>query len=61
MSGKRKPLLVLAIVFLVVALTGLPIIAKGIAARGIGGVNYGRIVFPLLISGVFFHLYKKQA
>ena len=60
MSGMRKAMLALAIFFLIALLTGIPAIVKGVASRGFGGLNYGRVIFPLLLSGVCFHLYTKK-
>ena len=52
---------IVCIVILILAITGLlngiSYLISGISARGIGGVNYGRVIFPLLgkrsISGTF--------
>lgn len=56
----KKACLIVGGFALIALLTGIPVLIHGISQRGPDGVNYGRIVFPLLISGVFFHLYKKQ-
>ncbi len=56
----KKAYLIICVIALIVFLTGIPYIVEGIAERGLTGVNYGRIVFPLLISGIFFLLYKKK-
>lgn len=56
----KKVYLMIAVVALITCLKGIPYLVEGIAARGWDGVNYGRIVFPLLISGIFFRLYKKD-
>ena len=56
----KKVYLTIAIVALIICLTGLPDLAEGITARGWNGVNYGRIVFPLLISGISFWLFKRK-
>lgn len=56
----RKVYLVIAVVTLITCLTGIPYLVEGIAARGWGGVNYGRIIFPLLISGISFWLFKRK-
>ena len=57
----KKTCLIVGGFALIALLTGIPVLIHGIAQRGSDGVNYGRIVFPLLLSGVFLHLYKKQA
>lgn len=56
----KKVYLVLAIIALITCLTGIPYLVEGIAARGLGGVNYGRIIFPLLISCFSFWLSKRK-
>ena len=56
----KKACLIIGGFALIALLTGLPILFRGLAQRGPGGVNYGRVIFPLLLSGVCFHLYKKK-
>lgn len=56
----KKVFLVVAIVALITCLTGIPYLIEGITSRGWGGVNYGRIIFPLLISGISFWLFKRK-
>ena len=56
----KKVYFVIAIIAFVTCLTGIPYLVEGIAARGWGGVNYGRIIFPLLISGISFRLFKRK-
>ncbi len=56
----KKVYLIVSIIAFIAFLTGVPYIVEGIAQRGAGGVNYGRIIFPLILSGVFFLLYKKK-
>ena len=57
---KHRWLLVLGVVGCITALTGVPELIEGIRARGAGGVNYGRIVFPLLIGVIAFWQYRKH-
>lgn len=45
---------------LIACLTDIPYLVEGIAARGWGGVNYGRVIFPLLINAVCFGLFHKK-
>ena len=52
--------LVVAVIALVTCVAGAFTLASGIAERGLGGVNYGRVVFPLIISVVFFRLFRKR-
>lgn len=54
----KKVYLVIAVIALITCLSGIPYLVEGIAARGWGGVNYGRVIFPLLISGISFLLFK---
>ena len=47
---------IICVVILILAimgvLTGISYLAEGISARGIYGVNYGRVIFPLLIGSI---------
>jgi len=56
----KKVYFIICIIALITFLTGIPYVITGIAERGMDGVNYGRVVFPLLISAVSFWLYRKQ-
>ena len=56
----KKVYLVIAVIALIACLTSIPYLVEGITARGWGGVNYGRIIFPLLISGISFWLFKRK-
>ena len=56
----KKVYLAVAIVALIACLKGIPYLVEGITARGWDGVNYGRILFPLLICGVSFGLFKQK-
>lgn len=56
----RKMYLVVAIIALVTCVAGAFPLAAGIAERGWGGVNYGRVVFPLLIGVAALCLYQKK-
>lgn len=57
---KKKVYLILTIFALIALLTGIPYLAEGIRARGIAEVNWGRVLFPLLIGIVGFYMYKKR-
>ena len=39
---------------------GIPYLIEGIVERGLAGVNYGRVLFPLLFSGLCFWQFKKK-
>ena len=41
-------------------LTGISYLTQSISARGIGGVNYGRVIFPLLVGGIAVYFLKKD-
>ena len=56
----KKVYLVIAVIALITCLTGVPYLVEGIAAKGLGGVNYGRIIFPLLISGISLWLFVRN-
>ena len=56
----KKIYFVLFVIALITCLTGIPYLLKGIAERGIDGVNYGRVIFPFFISYIFFLVYKKS-
>ena len=53
---QQKAFKLIAIVALVVAIIGLISFLGGMRS-----VNIGAFVFPLLISGIFFWIYKKNA
>ncbi|MDD6320016.1 MAG: hypothetical protein PUA63_04040 [Oscillospiraceae bacterium] len=56
----KKVYLIIACIALIALLTGISELVGGIAARGFGGVNYGLVLFPLLIGIFSFTAYKKQ-
>lgn len=56
----RKVYLVICVFALISLVKGIPYLITGIMERGMVGVNYGRVIFPLLISGIFFWLFKKK-
>lgn len=49
MNKRKKIWLAVAIFAALALLTGLPVVVQGMAARGLWGVNYGRVGFPLLL------------
>ena len=55
---------IVCIVILILAITGLlngiSYLISGISARGIGGVNYGRVIFPLLVGAIAVYFLKKR-
>lgn len=56
----KKFWLAVSMIALVVALIGVPYLVEGIAERGAGGVNYGRVIFPLLVSAIAFWRFRKH-
>lgn len=56
----KKVYIVISVLALITCLTGIPELIEGIARRGLAGVNYGRVVFLLLISGVSFWMFRKR-
>lgn len=56
---KKKICIVILILSIVALLTGISYLVEGISARGIGGVNYGRVIFPLLVGVIAVYFLKK--
>lgn len=56
----KKVYLVISVIALITCLTGIPYLVEGIAERGLAGVNYGVVLFPLLISGISFWQFKRR-
>lgn len=56
----KKGFLALAAAALIACLTGIADLYEGIAARGWGGVNYGRVMFPLLIGCFALWMLRKK-
>lgn len=57
----KKVYLFVAIFAGIALLTGLSYLVQAIGARGVAGVNYGRVVFPLLVMLLSLWLYKKRS
>ena len=56
----KKAYFIVSVIAFITCLTGIPYFFDGISARGWGGVNYGRVLFPLLICGISFWHYQKK-
>lgn len=56
---KKAYALLSALAFLACLASVSPLL-EGIRERGWNGVNYGRILFPLIIGIVFFSMYRKK-
>ena len=57
---KNFVLLLIGITLLLAGFTGIPEVIEGVRARGAGGVNYGRLIFPFLIGGIALWRYIKH-
>jgi len=57
----KKAYLVISVIALITCLTGIPYVVEGATERGLMGVNYGRVLIPLLISGSSFWLFRKKS
>ena len=56
----KKLWLVILIFAIIAFLSGIPVLAEGIAQRGVAGVNYGRVLFPLIIGILAFCFFRKK-
>ena len=56
----KQVYLVMALVSLMSCFTALPELFSGITERGMGGVNYGSIVFPFLLCVFSFWMYRRK-
>ncbi len=57
---KKVYLAIAAFALLTLLLKGIPHVAAGISQRGIWNVNYGMVVFPLLVGAAALYLYYRQ-
>ena len=57
---KRFVLLLIGVILLLAGFAGIPEVIEGIRARGLGGVNYGRIIFPFMLGGIALWQYSKH-
>ena len=56
---KKKVCIVILILAVIGLLTGISYLVEGISTRGINGVNYGRVIFPLLVGVIAAYFLKK--
>lgn len=57
----EKAWIVVLIIAIIGLLNGIVYLIEGIDLRGISGVNYGRVIFPLLIGiGAVYALMKSR-
>jgi len=47
---KKKVCIGILILAIIGMFTGISYLAEGISMRGIGGVNYGRVIIPFLVG-----------
>ena len=57
---KSFVLLLIGVILLLAGFAGIPEVAEGIRGRGLGGVNYGRIIFPFMLGGIALWQYGKH-
>lgn len=57
---KKKVCIVILVLAIIGLLTGISYLTQGISVRGIGVVNYGRVMFPLLVGGIAVYFLKKD-
>ncbi len=56
---KRKVCIVILILAIIALLIGISYLVQGIYARELGGVNYGSVIFPLLVGVIAVYFMKK--
>ena len=56
---KRKVCIVILILAIIALLIGISYLVQGIYARGLGGVNYGSVIFPLLVGVIAVYFMKR--
>ncbi len=56
----KKVYLVITIFMVLTLLSSTPHLMEGIHARGLAGVNYGIVGFPILIGIWSFYKYRKE-
>ena len=57
---KKRVCIMILILAIIGVLTGINSLAEGISKRGIDGVNYGRVIFPLLVGAGTLYLLKMR-
>ena len=57
---KSFVLLLIGVILLLAGVTGISEVVEGIRGRGLGGVNYGRIIFPFMLGGIALWQYSKH-
>ena len=57
---KKKVFIVILILAIIGLLAGISYLVEGISTRGIDGVNYGRVIFPLLVGVIAVYFLKRE-
>lgn len=57
---KKKVCIVILILAIMGLLNGISYLVEGISTRGIDGVNYGRVIFPLLVGAIAVYFLKRK-
>lgn len=57
---KKKVFIVILILAIIGLLTGISYLVEGISTRGIDDVNYGRVIFPLLVGVIAVYFLKRE-
>ena len=57
---KKKACIVILIFAIIGVLTGISYLVEGISARGLDGVNYGRVIFPLLVGAIAVYFLTRE-
>lgn len=58
---KKKVCTVILILVILGLLSGLSYLVDGISTRGTDSVNYGRVIFPLLIGVIAVYFLKRES
>ncbi len=58
---KKKAYIVILILAILGLLSGIGYLVDGISTKGTDGVNYGRVIFPLLVGVMAVYFLKKES
>ena len=56
---KQKVCIAILVLSIIALLVGISYLVQGIYTRGFGGVNYGSVIFPLLVGIIDVYFMKK--
>ena len=57
---KKKVCIVILFLAIIGLLNGISYLVEGISTRGIDGVNYGSVIFPLLVGAIAVYFLKRK-